>query len=151
MTLRQVRIGAVEDGIQLDDADYDSAIETDMPIECADPVLGFPQMVVTTGSLAALIASSSSAATYTNGDTTPSVQNASYMVITNTVATTITNFDDGVVGQVIRLIFTNSNTTIDRTNAYLSGGINFVSTQYDTLTLIKYGTKWYELSRGINS
>ena len=38
MTLRQVRIGAVENAAQYDDADYDSAIETDKPIKAGTPV-----------------------------------------------------------------------------------------------------------------
>jgi hypothetical protein len=38
MTLRRVRIGAVENAVQYDDADYDSAFETDKPIKAGTPV-----------------------------------------------------------------------------------------------------------------
>ena len=89
--------------------------------------------------------------TYTDGATTPSVAGVSFLYIANTSATTITNFTGGVSGQVITLIFSNANTTINRSNAYLSLGVNFVSTARDTLTLIYYGVLWYEVSRSVNS
>jgi hypothetical protein len=89
--------------------------------------------------------------TYTGGDTTPSVSGVSYLDIRNSGATTITNFDDGVEGQVIFLTFNDSNTTVNRTNSFLAGGANFVSTQYDTLVLMKQGNFWYEISRSANS
>jgi hypothetical protein len=38
MTLRTVRIGAVEDGAQYNDTDYPSAIETDQPMKAGTPV-----------------------------------------------------------------------------------------------------------------
>lgn len=91
------------------------------------------------------------AITYTNADTTPSVLNASFMSITNSGATTITNFDDGVEGQVIVLFFVDGNTTIDRSNAYLEGGANFTSSANDTMTLIKVGSTWKEVARSVNA
>jgi hypothetical protein len=89
--------------------------------------------------------------TYTAGATTPSVLGVSCMVITNASPTTITNFTNAVSGQILTLIFTDSNTTVARNNAYLSGGLNFTSTASDTLTLICSGTEWFEVSRSINS
>ena len=89
--------------------------------------------------------------TYTDGATTPSVAGVSFLYIANTSATTITNFTGAVQGQIITLIFSNANTTINRSNAYLSLGVNFVSTARDTLTLIYYGVLWYEVSRSVNS
>jgi hypothetical protein len=89
--------------------------------------------------------------TYTDGATTPSVANITAMSITNTSPTTITNFTGGVDGQVIYLIFLDSNTTVNRSNAYLQGGTNFVSTVRDTLVLLKSGAQWYELSRSANA
>jgi hypothetical protein len=88
---------------------------------------------------------------YSGGDATPSVANTSFMSITNGGATTITNVDDGYQGQVLTLTFTDSNTTIDRTNAYLAGGTNFTSTANDILVLQKIGSFWVEVSRSVNS
>lgn len=89
--------------------------------------------------------------TYTQGDTTPSVLGISFLTISNTLATTITNFTGATQNQIITLLFTDSNTTINRTNAYLFGGINFISTANDTLTLISDGVFWWEVSRSVNA
>ena len=91
--------------------------------------------------------------TYTDGATTPSVAGVSFLYIANTSATTITNFTGAVQGQIITLIFSNANTTITRNNAYLSGGVNFVSTARDSLTLIYRGadSQWYEVARSVNA
>jgi hypothetical protein len=89
--------------------------------------------------------------TYTNGDTTPNVASIGALTITNSSPTTISNFTSGVTGQILYLYFTDSNTTINRSNTYLSGGVNFVSSADDTLTLFYTGTSWVELSRSINS
>lgn len=87
---------------------------------------------------------------YTPGDTTPSVSGISYLSISNSSPTTITNFDDAVVGQMLILRFEDSNTTITRANAYLAGGVNFTSTQYDILVLFR-GNFWVEMCRSVNS
>jgi hypothetical protein len=89
--------------------------------------------------------------TYTAGATTPSVAGISFMSIANSSATTITNFTGGVEGQVIYLYFADANTTINRNNAYLAGGANFVSTSTDTLVLLYTGGSWFEISRSNNS
>lgn len=89
--------------------------------------------------------------TYTDGDTTPSVSGISYLYIQNSGATSITNFTNGIANQIIILIFNDTNTTVTRNNAYLSGGVNFTSTAGDLLTLIYDGTIWYEVCRSINS
>jgi hypothetical protein len=94
---------------------------------------------------------SSFARAYTAADTTPSVANTRVLVVANAGSVTITNLDDGVEGQEVTLFFDDSNTTVDRTNALLSGGVNFVSTANDTLTLIKRGALWYEVGRGVNN
>jgi hypothetical protein len=91
------------------------------------------------------------AASYNNGGTTLSVSGVTALFISNSSATTITNFTDGVNEQVIYLYFNDSNTTINRSNAYLAGGANFVSTRDDMLVLIKNGANWYEISRSANS
>jgi hypothetical protein len=91
------------------------------------------------------------AATYTPGSTTPSVAGASYMTIINSSPTTITNFTNAIQNQIITLKFDDSNTTINRSNAYLSLGLNFTSSATDTLTLIYIGSLWYEVSRSVNA
>ena len=93
------------------------------------------------------------AGTYTQGDTTPSVLGVSFLVIGNSDPTSITNFTNAVNGQILTLQFTNANTTVTRNNAYLSGGVNFVSTAADTLTLIYNGSDalWYEVCRSVNA
>ena len=88
---------------------------------------------------------------YTSGDTTPSVRNRNQLHIVNSGAVTISNFDDGEEGQIIHLTFADANTTVDRTNAVLSGGVNFVSTADDSLTLLLRGSTWVEIARGVNS
>lgn len=88
---------------------------------------------------------------YHAGDTTPSVMLSYGLDISNSAATTITAFDDGVEGQLIVLNFNDANTTVDRTTCVLAGGANFVSTQWDTLTLIKRGPYWWEVARSVNS
>lgn len=90
---------------------------------------------------------------YSDGDTTPSVLNASHIFIANSGATSITDFDDAVDGQILICVFSDSNTTITRDNAYLSGGANFTSTANDILTL-RYSTGaglWTEVSRSVNA
>jgi len=89
--------------------------------------------------------------TYTAGATTPSVQNITFMVIANSSLTTITNFTNATDGQIIYLKFNDSNTIVDRSNAYLAGGLNFVSTSNDTLVLLKVGSYWFEISRSLNA
>lgn len=86
---------------------------------------------------------------YTDGDTTPSVRGLTQLTITNSVGTTITDFDDGVDQQEVTLIFTDANTTLtDGGNLALAGG--FTSTANDTLTIRRAGTTWYEVRRSVN-
>jgi hypothetical protein len=91
------------------------------------------------------------ARTYTAGTTTPSVSNTDFLSISNSTPTTISNFINGVEGQVVTFYFGDSNTTINRANCSLSGGVDFTSTAQDTLTLRLFGSVWYETSRSINS
>jgi hypothetical protein len=90
-------------------------------------------------------------ATYTPGATTPSVTGCTFIGISNSSATTITNFTGGVTGQILTCYFLDSNTTVNRSNAYLNGGNNFVSTSNDTLVLLHVSGFWYEISRSNNS
>jgi hypothetical protein len=60
---------------------------------------------------------------------------------------TIRNFTNGVEGQ--RIFVVNEGTftaTIDRTNAFLSGGANQALGQFDGLALVKIGSTWRQIS-----
>lgn len=89
--------------------------------------------------------------TYSDGATTPSVTDVNYLAVVNSSPTTITNFTGGVEGQILILRFADSNTTVDRSNAVLAGGANFVSTNFDILVLVKGTTYWHEIARSANS
>lgn len=91
------------------------------------------------------------AGAYAAGDTTPSVAGVSYMVIANAGAVVITDFDDGVDGQEVTLEFADANTTINRTHCFLAGGVNFVGSADDTITLVKRGASWREKCRSVNA
>jgi hypothetical protein len=85
------------------------------------------------------------------GSQTLNVAGYNNFVITgNASGSTITNFDNAYENKVITLRFQDAFTTINRTNAYLSGGVNFVSSQYDILKLQYIGSAWYEISRSVN-
>jgi hypothetical protein len=80
---------------------------------------------------------------------TPSVAEGDKFLTGGT--TTITDFDDGFTGQIIRVIAAHSLDITDATNILLSTGGTWSMTATDTLTLIcKADNKWYELSRGDN-
>lgn len=88
---------------------------------------------------------------FTDLDTIPTVADGNWFRASNTGPTTITFFDDGVDGQVIYLLFTNANTTLqDGATLNLSGGINFTPNGDDIVTLIFDGVEWYEVSRSQN-
>jgi hypothetical protein len=91
-----------------------------------------------------------SAATSSNA-TTPSVANVSIIPVSGTGPYTITNFTNGADGQMLIVFCIDGNATVDRSNAYLAGGLNFICTANDTLTLVKIGSSWVEMSRSINS
>jgi hypothetical protein len=65
--------------------------------------------------------------------------------------TAITDFDDGVVGQTIRIIATNNITITNSAIIQLSGGVNHNMTLDDTLTLTMFTDQiWTEIARSIN-
>ena len=72
--------------------------------------------------------------------------------IANSSPTIITNFTGATDGQEITLRFGDSNTTITQANAALAGGVSFVSSNNDTLTLVyrASGASWFEKCRSIN-
>lgn len=89
--------------------------------------------------------------TYQDGDATPLVRFTRTISISNSSPTTIVGFDGPTVGQLLILSFNDSNTTVNRDNAYLAGGANFVSTNHDVLALIYDSNGWKEISRSANS
>ncbi len=82
-------------------------------------------------------------------DTTPSVKTGDiFKTLANTQATDITNFDDGQEGQIITVIGgsdTNASTLASGTYLHLSAGMTLGES--DSITLVKIGTVWYEVSR----
>jgi hypothetical protein len=88
---------------------------------------------------------------YAAGTTIPSVVGYGKIVtmrITNTTATTITNFSGGANGTVLILIFGDSNTTIQRGGSItLDGGVNFVSALFRTLMLVYAGGVWHQVGK----
>jgi hypothetical protein len=82
-------------------------------------------------------------------DATPTVGGGSLFLTGGT--TTITDFDDGVEGQIITVIAEHGIDITDGTNIFLSGSATWTMSATDTLTLVcKADGKWYEVSRGDN-
>lgn len=83
-------------------------------------------------------------------DATPSVLGGKNFLTGGT--TTITDFDDGVTGQLIKVVAEHSVTITDGTNIFLNGSTNYVMAATDTLTLLcKADNKWYEVGRSDNT
>jgi len=85
---------------------------------------------------------------FTDADATPSVRtndNNKVYTTANTGATTITDFDDGFIGQVIQVIIDDANTTIDFTASGLKGndGFDWSPNSGDSMTCFYDGTDWY--------
>ena len=87
--------------------------------------------------------------TFTSTDATPSVKNANLCITAGTTA--ITDFDDGVVGQIIMIKATANITITDGAPIILSGGADYNMTDTDTLTLAMFDDQvWQEISRSVN-
>ncbi len=82
--------------------------------------------------------------TFADGDTTPSVMYGEFFQTSNTLATKITNFDDGYPGKRIYVKFNDNNTTVDFTATNLKGnaGIDWIPAQGDHMECIFDGTNW---------
>lgn len=92
-----------------------------------------------------------------DGDTTPSVKARELFFAKQTNATSITGFDDPPVGKTITVIFLDGNTTIVAgARMKLAGGVNFVGTANDSITLrYIFDTSvgelgWVEIARSVN-
>jgi hypothetical protein len=88
---------------------------------------------------------SSKIATFVSGDTSPSVRGKKVCKTANAAPTTITTFDDSVEGQSLRVIFTDTNTTIDFTGTNLKGnaGVDWHPSAGDFMICVYDGTNWY--------
>jgi len=70
----------------------------------------------------------------------------------NFISTTITSFQYGQSGQIIYVLGDTGTTIQDNSRIHLSGGVDFVMTDDDTLTMIydSVSRDWFELSRSVN-
>jgi len=65
---------------------------------------------------------------FTDGDTTPSVAGSDVWRTANTGATTITDFDDGYIGQTIYIVVTDDVTKLDLTGTHLKNNLSATGT-----------------------
>ena len=63
----------------------------------------------------------------------------------NSNATTVTNFDSGVIGQIIQIKINDANTTIDFTGTSLHGnvGVDWSPASNDAMICYYNGTDWF--------
>jgi hypothetical protein len=82
---------------------------------------------------------------FTDADATPSVKKGRMFATANTAPTTITMFDDGISGQVIRVFIGDGNTTFDFSASNLkgNGGADWTAADGDALIAGFDGTDWY--------
>jgi len=85
----------------------------------------------------------------TTTDATPTVRNANLVDLTGT--TTITDFDNGVIGQVLYIKANDGITITNGAPIKLAGAVNYVMTAEDTLILTMFDDQvWHELGRSVN-
>ncbi len=100
--------------------------------------------------------------TLVEGSPTPSVRaydgtysyRGKVWFVGGTTTYTITNFLNGGTGQELVLIFDTMSPIVtiqNNSNIKLQGGVDFIGTRYDTITLIYTGSVWVEQSRSLNS
>jgi len=82
---------------------------------------------------------------FTASDATPTVLGGSVFRTNNSGATTLTDFDDGYYGQVVDVLFMDSNTTVDFTGAGFRGnaGVDWTPSTFDSMRCVLFdGTTW---------
>lgn len=85
-----------------------------------------------------------------SNDATPTVEGGRLFLTGGT--TTITDFDDGIEGQIITIISAHALIITDGTNIFLNASGNWTMAATDTLTLVcKADNKWYEVGRSDNT
>jgi len=80
-------------------------------------------------------------------DTTPSVKDGNSFKFVNTSATTVTDFDDGVEGQVINIMATEAYTTVD--GGLTKTGMTIPLIAGDTLEFMHDGTDWQQVGGSV--
>jgi hypothetical protein len=86
---------------------------------------------------------------FTDGDTTPSVGKGGYYSTANTGATSITFFDDGYDGQIIRVKLDTNTTIVNGATIACKDGANILGGTNYIVSLEKRGAVWYEVSRTV--
>ena len=92
--------------------------------------------------------------TFSDADTTPTVAGSNSFLASNTAPTSITNFDNGLEGQAIRILFTTANTTIvhDATKIKMAGAVNATPAANTALVFTRdAGGVWWQISAGITT
>ena len=88
--------------------------------------------------------------TFTSADATPTVAGGTSFITAGTTA--ITDFDDGVVGQTIKILGASSITITDSAAIALKGSTNFDMVAGDTLTLHMFNDQvWEEVGRSVTA
>lgn len=88
----------------------------------------------------------------TNNAPTPSVKGGNVWLSNYTSPTNVTDFTNGIDGQIIVISATTANmTVVHGTPIKLSGGSNFTFSSNDTLTLARISGTWYEVARSVNT
>lgn len=89
--------------------------------------------------------------TATDGDTTPTVENTARLIVGNTGATSITDFDNAESYQEVTILFTTANTTlVNSSSLRLAGNVNWTPTANSSITLFKVNSltaAWFEKCR----
>jgi hypothetical protein len=91
--------------------------------------------------------------TFGNQDATPSVKWGNTFKTNDTAPVSQTTMDDGVDGQLVTIYFADGNRTlVDGATQQLAGGVNFVATANDMITLryVSSIPAWIEVSRSVN-
>ena len=86
----------------------------------------------------------------TANSATPSVGNSvsGRWDTANTIATSITNFTDGMVNQRLTILVNDANTTFQNgANIWMKGGINYTPASGVILSFVKDASIWREVSR----
>ena len=102
------------------------------------------------GKLGGIDALQNGVGTFTDGDTTPSVEGVRFWLTANTGATSVTTFDDGIPGQHITVLFNDADTTlVHGATLQLASDANFAAASGDTRAFATSdGTTWREVPQG---
>ena len=86
--------------------------------------------------------------TWIDQDTTPAVNYGDHFKCENTLATSITAFDNGQEGQTFKVLFTTANTTLTQgASLQLAGSVNYNPPADTLMEFIYIDSTWREVSR----